>query len=598
MNNIMKEHHLSTGKYDFKVYSEDDSFRVILSSQAAAEGVELLHIRIEADAGQKPSPVEIVWHIPAIDVHGYWHPAAYRNRRLHVDWERALVTKATYSAPVGCLFNTMGQNRLTFAYSDAMNAVGMLAGIHEETSVFRCSVKLFTEPTAPFQTYEAVLRLDARDLPYYDSLNEVQQWWAALPGYEPSHVPEAAKLPVYSTWYSFHQQLNPEEIERQCRLAQELGCGMVIVDDGWQTSDNSRGYAYCGDWSVCEEKIPDMRAHVERVHELGLKYMLWYSVPFVGMKSEVWDRFKDKLLNVFEQLGAGVLDPRYPDVREYTIGLYEKAVQDWDLDGFKLDFIDSFSATEETRDKVDPEMDFASVPEAVDRLMSDVMTRLRSIKPDIMIEFRQNYIGPLMKKYGNMLRATDCPNDAVENRIRTIDVRLLSGKTAVHSDMIMWNADEPVESAALQLINVLFSVPQISVKLDQLPAEHLDMASFWLSFWQEHRDALIDGDLKPGKPDSLYAMVCAETVEKRILCAYDDMVIQIGKHVPERLYVVNGTYHDRLVLEICEDLGTTQVEVFDVQGRLIDELEMSLHPGIHSIRIPGAGLAMIKKEVN
>ena len=24
----------------------------------------------------------------------------------------------------------------------------------------------------------------------------------------------------------------------------------IIVDDGWQTDDNNRGYAYCGDWAV------------------------------------------------------------------------------------------------------------------------------------------------------------------------------------------------------------------------------------------------------------------------------------------------------------------------------------------------------------
>lgn len=599
MNQLkIEQSRLNTGIYRFSVLGEDHPFQITLSSQNFSDGIELLHIQMEADAPVRPAPVEIVWHIPAVDVHGYWHPAAYRNRRLHVDWERELVSKATYSAPVGCLFNTMGRNRLTFAYSDALNAVGMLAGVHEETSVFKCSVKLFTEPMAPIRTYEAVLRLDARDIPYYESLNEVQRWWASLPGFEPASVPEAAKLPVYSTWYSFHQQLNPEEIERQCRLAKDLGCGMVIVDDGWQTSDNARGYSYCGDWHVCEEKIDDMRAHVERVHVIGLKYMLWYSVPFVGMKSNAWHRFEHKMLTVFENLGAGVLDPRYPEVREYTIGLYEKAVRDWDLDGFKLDFVDSFYATEETKDKTDPEMDFTSVPEAVDRLMSDVITRLKAIKPDILIEFRQNYIGPLMKKYGNMLRATDCPNDAVENRIRTIDVRLLSGETAVHSDMIMWNPNEPLESAALQLINILFSVPQISVKLDQIPVEHLEMVSFWLSFWQEHRDALIEGDFKPGKPDSLYMTVCAETAEKRIICAYDDLVIRVGDQVPESLFIVNGTFHTRLVLEIDEDMGAAQVQVRNVRGDVVDSFEMNLNAGIHSILIPGTGLALIKREVN
>ena len=36
------------------------------------------------------------------------------------------------------------------------------------------------------------------------------------------------------------------------------------------------------------------------------------------------------------------LDPRYKKVREYLVGIYEKAVKEWKLDGLKLDFIDSF----------------------------------------------------------------------------------------------------------------------------------------------------------------------------------------------------------------------------------------------------------------
>ena len=37
------------------------------------------------------------------------------------------------------------------------------------------------------------------------------------------------------------------------------------------------------------------------------------------------------------------------------------------------------------------------------------MTRLTKIKTDVLIEFRQSYIGPLMRKYGNLFRAGDCP---------------------------------------------------------------------------------------------------------------------------------------------------------------------------------------------
>jgi alpha-galactosidase len=81
------------------------------------------------------------------------------------------------------------------------------------------------------------------------------------------------------------------------------------VDDGWQTSGVARDYAYTRDWEVAAEKIPDMKAHVGRVHALGMKYLLWYAVPFVGIRSKAYDRFAGKLLGTIDALGAGGTRP-------------------------------------------------------------------------------------------------------------------------------------------------------------------------------------------------------------------------------------------------------------------------------------------------
>lgn len=84
-----------------------------------------------------------------------------------------------------------------------------------------------------------------------------------------------------------------------------------------------------------------------------------------------------------------------------------------------------------------------------------------------------------------------------DNRIHTLDLRLLSGSTSVHSDMLMRNPAELAESAALQFLGVLFAVSQISVRLDQLTHRHLAMLRSWLGLWRDHRDMLLDGELRP-----------------------------------------------------------------------------------------------------
>ena len=96
------------------------------------------------------------------------------------------------------------------------------------------------------------------------------------------------------------------------------------------------------------------------------------------------------------------------------------------------------------------------------------MERLKKEKQDILIEFRQRYIGPSIRRYGNIFRVCDCPDSGISNRVGIVDLRLLSGNTAVHSDMLMWNKEEKAEIAALQVIDCLFGTMQFSVRLDSM----------------------------------------------------------------------------------------------------------------------------------
>ncbi|XID90261.1 glycoside hydrolase family 36 protein [Paenibacillaceae bacterium WGS1546] len=588
----------STDRHVFRLDGAANRYQASLSCAELNEGVYAVKLVLQADERQAPDPMKLSWEHPISDIHGYWNPKTDRNDGLIPDWREEGYAKSSvaYSAPVGCLYNVQGLNRLTFAYSDALNPLRIRVGVNEESASFHCSLSLFEERTAPFDNYEAELLVDVRPIPYFESLQDIQIWWSKLPGYEPMTVPPAARQPMYSTWYSFHQSFTSEQLEEQCAIAKELGCDSIIVDDGWQTSDARRGYAYCGDWEPFAGKIPEMRAHVDRVHRLGMNYILWYSVPFIGRHSNAWRRFEDKLLYFIDRLGAGVVDPRFPEVREYLIQTYEKAVSAWNLDGLKLDFIDRFRHPGDQEQSLGGGRDIASVPEAVDRLMSDIAARLKAIKPDMLIEFRQNYVGPLMRKYGNMFRAADCPNDAIENRVRTLDIRLLSGDTSVHSDMLMWSVEEPVESAALQLLNVLFSVPQISMKLDRLPADHMAMLKFWLGFWRENRDALLDGRLEPRHPELLYPLVLSSASDRRIAAVYHDTIVNPGAAIPARLTIVNGTLNDRVILELNEEMGETILHAMDCQGATVMKEKRLLLPGVHRLDVPPAGLLTIEKR--
>lgn len=578
------------------VEMDNPGMAVALTPRAGEEaGIEYLDFKITAGQPTRPNPVKLTWIYKTIDAH----------QRTCAQWQYKLCgmgrprTKASaaQNAPVWSMFDYAGNNRMTLAVADAINTCEISARHAEETGCLTYCIELFIDPVPPLTEYTTTIRFDTREQKYWDATASVGEWWAGMPEYTPAPVPEYARLPMYSSWYSFHLDITPEAIEKQCALAKELGMEAVIVDDGWQTETKNRGYAYCGDWEPATSKFPDFRAHVDRVHALGIKYLLWYSVPFVGIYTKAYERFKAKFLNPPQPEGKAkwfVLDPRFPDVREYLIGIYEHAIKKYDLDGFKLDFVDCFSTHEATKDAFGEGRDYQSVPEAADRLLTDVIARLRAIKPDVMIEFRQSYIGPAMRKYGNIFRVGDEPNNASGNRVGSMLLRNLCGNTAVHSDMVMWHDEDSVESAAMQLIHALFTVPQISVRLDEVPESHVAMIRRYLAFWREHRDVLLDGKIMPHHPQHTFPVVVSEIGDKVAGAAYADGFIPLPEVKGRTLLLVNGTFEERVVFELPDALGRRRVQVWNCTGDSVLDETRELAAGVHGIRIPPAGTCVIR----
>ena len=349
--------------------------------------------------------------------------------------------------------------------------------------------------------------------------------------------------------------------------------------------DTQRGYAYCGDWEPL--KIPDMHAHVNRIHQLGMKYMLWYSVPFVGKYSKAFERFHGKHLNWNERLGAATLDPRYPDVREYLISIYEKAMTEWDLDGFKLDFIDSFCATR-IAPPHQPAMDCRTVEEAVVKLMTGVKEALQKIKPDALIEFRQSYIGPAMRLYGNMFRVGDCPDDLISNRVGMVDLRLLMGGSAVHSDMLMWHPQETVENAAVQIQNILFAVPQISVRLAELPETHRRMLGFWMDFIRRHR-SLLAAPIRAEMPQMLYPIVRTKLGEESMIAVYAASQAAVLDEA-STTYLINAADPHGVIVDAPK---ACLAVIFDCLGQ--ETARQQISPGLARLPIPLGGFAKLSQ---
>lgn len=571
----------------FTVTGGNPGAQITIDHQREEGGILFFDVNVTLPQVEAPEMFRISFDYPIVDIYSVWGPSFGANRELGPDWaKRATRSRLASHLPLHSLLSVDSKNRLTIAVSDGKTPLTIGTGVREDTACMACEIAFFTEKMAPLQNYSATVRLDTRDIPFYDSIYDVVAWWKKECGYEEAYVPEGARLPVNSLWYSYHQNLDVEDILRECALSRPLGMQTVIVDDGWQTEDSNRGYAFCGDWEVAPTKIPDMKDFVDRVHATGMKFMLWYSVPFMGKYAKNYDRFRDMLLDKSDFLeNTWVLDVRYKEVRDFLVQTYVKAVKEWGLDGLKLDFIDSFVLYEKSLEN-DPRWDYVSMEDATDALMTEISQTLKAINPDILIEFRQSYVGPAIRKFGNMLRVGDCPNDAIRNRQGVVNLRLTSGSIPVHSDMLMWNLDDPVEVAALQLVSVLYSVPQISMKIASLPEDHKKMLTYYLKFWQEHRDILLDGKVTAENPESAYSIVCSQLEGRAVVTVYTDVVVDCEKF--SEVVAVNGTKKP-LILKNAAD------KTYRVVNCMGEEVAAGTVPAaLWEVSVPTSGMIFVK----
>ena len=551
--------------------------------------VDVVTVTLAAETPAVPPEFEFTFDVSGAGAYDVWTSPYQAGTTLYPSyWSQwRYSSQLAESLPLVSAFGH-DTNVLTVVSSEALRKVLTRMAFDPKKDRLAAGFRYFTEPEAPLAAYSVKMRLDRRRTFWADAVSSGADWMARAGGHTPAVVPSAAYEPLYSTWYAFWQDVHADVLERELAAAAKLGMKTAILDDGWQKEESSKYYSKTGDWQPVASRFPDMKGHVARVHKLGLKYMLWLSVPYVGDESAAWSRFQGKFLHYDKGCGAGVLDPRFPEVREHLIATYERVIRDWGFDGLKLDFIDEFRI----RGEGDPAVkenyagrDIRSVPGATDRLMTDILARLRAIKPDVLVEFRQNYVGPAIRKYGNILRAADAPYDYRTNRKRIADLRLTSGNTAVHSDMLGWSPEETPEGASLPILNTIFSTVQYSMKLGKLPVEQQDVIRHWIDFARVHREALLHGSFEAHHAELGYPLLAGESTAERIVGVYaDTTVAKTAANKPTIL--LNATTASALVVDFAADAS---VETFDCRGRRVGMQKVPR--GLVRLAIPPSGYA-------
>ncbi|MFJ2863924.1 glycoside hydrolase family 36 protein [Kitasatospora sp. NPDC087314] len=528
--------------------------------------------------------------VPLGDAAGFWHPNANWERTLPADWSPWRSVSLVDSAPAGCLYDTAGHAVLAFAADRTVRQTAVRFGVSEEHKRFGVWLRF---PLGPGESFR--LRLAEPGTTLAAALRELRTWFAGLPGGAPLPTPDFGRTPVYSTWYAFTQDVNAAEIEREAVLAAELGCGQLFLDDGWQLHGDGRGYAGCGDWQADPAKFPDLRAHVGAVRATGLRYVAWIAPLLLGERSEAHRTWARLAPHHVHRLDCRILDPRHAQVREHVVRTCRDVVENYGLDGLKIDFLDEAVAYAGAPAPGQSGPGYVSdVGEAMALLLTGLREELRELRgDDFVIELRQRYTGPAMTAFGNLLRAIDCPADAVANRVRTLDIAMLAPGGAVHSDMLMWDPQGPPEVVARQIHGALHSVPQISTRLSELSGSHRETLAFWLATWQRLSPVLTGGHYEPGRPDELYPQIVARHADRWVITSYADRPVTLPAGPWRDLTLVNASTAGRLLLEVAGPARRVRLEGYDAAGRAQRPVVLDLPAGLHSVPVPAGGLCQV-----
>jgi alpha-galactosidase len=427
-------------------------------------------------ASENKSVVRI--DVPACDIQMMWMPP-WRAPRQERKWRLQYTSAPQLSMPYVAYFNIVGRNSFSIGVSALEYDVNIESKINQEKGVWQVTVTVAAQQGEIIKPF--FVTMDRRDKAWTEVLAD----WRQTLEYKNGNYPEDAWMPAYCSWYARHADITQSWVERTAVIAAEMGFKTFILDDGWSYDDAKRvspetivdWYRDVGKWDVfSKKKFPDFKAHREKMRALNLNYIVWTAPYFVGTRALAYTQygFDKKGDKPFEgNVLASPCDKEYmKEVDDQLVRLIKES----DLDGLKIDFLDSVAPSVEN-------------PRALvtHAYLTNLMAKLRKVKPNGLFEFRQGYATPITASLATQFRAGDVPFEWLANLLRIAQIRLTMGdKVPIHSDPIFWSVYETDDNINRHFIASMAGVPMLSIDLESLPAKHRNIAKNWISFYKNY----------------------------------------------------------------------------------------------------------------
>ncbi len=498
------------------------------------------NLKISSKRDFEIKKIQLKATVPILDIHGISIPGFLGNiYSFFIPWHFEEKVSLHRGFPFASFINRNGTNKLAI-------------GLKESWLGYKLKGKFIEKAEEMEITLESINSFEGKEFNDSIFISEENMSWFEITKIYSSFAGKDKRFsdfmyePVYCTWYAFYQDLNQEYLNQTAEKAHEIGFKVFILDDGWFTSDNSRGYWYTGDWEVCDKKFPDFKEHVRFVKSLGMKYVLWIAPFMVGLKSQAFKNFKDVVVSKRERLGYANLCPQSSLTRKRIIGILENLLEKYDLDGFKIDFLDDLPV-KSCRGDHDHFTDYPSL--GLLKILSEITELGKKAGKDLIIEARQGYVSPQIAEYVTAFRAADTPFDFDQNRRRILTIRSFSGVTPVYSDPIVWRKGESFQNISKHFISTIYSVPMLSLDLLKITKEEEKLIKFWIGFHESLRELALFGDLRVGLLNGEITKACSVEKSSGLCSLYGENLIDLDEFGEfNELYILNSSNEDDVLI--------------------------------------------------
>lgn len=532
----------------------------------------------------------IEWQVPAVNVHGlYFGGNPLAELGYLPFWTTRKDVGAQTGLPFMALIHRSGENRAAYGLLDQLTETRLQADLSEITRCYHMAI----QKPASLDTNEQRIPVQGTWEDVFFISHSPASWPAVLHAYSQQvtnwmnqplmPVPDHAYDPVFCTWTAVHHDVSHDWIMKNAPLAADLGFRTWLTDDGWFLNQGEFGnYEHVGEWIPEVSKFPDFKAHVAAVQALGFRYVLWISPFMVGVSSRKAEQYAHLLTDGQERERFRNLSPWHPDTADIIEKLLRRLVEDYGLDGLKIDFIDSISIHSQRRDGAIDQTLGASIY----RILQESIDALLSMQPELLIEFRNSYTNLASRRYANLYRSSDVPINFALNRWQAVMLRLLAPDRAVHMDPMLWHPEDTDENVAVHLINGIASVPMISIELDQYPQAHLDMIRYWIGFYNDHRQTIVHGDFRPQLHATFVPLIDFVGENEVITGLYSDVKVSVYPDVSTQ-WILNASTRPFVELE-ASSAGVSHVIGRDKKGTIFYRQSLDALPPRLDVEIGGS----------